>query len=403
MNIKRAKCMFEGNSAVWVDFPDILEKLSKAITDESTDDDGLCEGIAKKSSGKKDANKKACQLIVKGLTHIYGIDLSHDEKDQQNPFLNQWFQQTMACLLLNAFAKQMEDKCPNTKDSIKQAFGFMNQIKGKKCEKTYPCVPCQREENYEGCKVGEQNLGIKLKELFENNSKNSEIEQTLEDICKQNAKAQSKSPETITNQEQLPDETETSEDPNSKGSGEDTSLNGPEAPAPQPNDQETALAGPAAPAQLSHRINHAKLTSYLPLAPAVLGISIMSYLLWKYFSLVGKSRKRYRRAYQARGPTVQEQTLAHVDDQANGPHAYTLGKERKPRSARTRRKKRAVRRRMIIDIHLEVLDECQKGDLHSTKEDFFEIIVEEFMGLGFREEDFVPKEHVQSSDSGFRV
>ncbi|ANQ07148.1 hypothetical protein PCOAH_00012770 [Plasmodium coatneyi] len=35
------------------------------------------------------------------------------------------------------------------------------------------------------------------------------------------------------------------------------------------------------PAQLRQRINQPNLTSYLPLAPAVLGISIMSYLLWK--------------------------------------------------------------------------------------------------------------------------
>ncbi|ANQ07211.1 SICA antigen [Plasmodium coatneyi] len=79
---------------------------------------------------------------------------------------------------------------------------------------------------------------------------------------------------------------------------------------------------------------------------------------------------------------------------------------------------------MIIDIHLEVLDECQREDLYSTKEDYFEILVQEFMGskfmeegkisrgdipkeqvpcsdFGFREEDFVPKEQLPSSDSGF--
>ncbi|ANQ07710.1 SICA antigen [Plasmodium coatneyi] len=62
---------------------------------------------------------------------------------------------------------------------------------------------------------------------------------------------------------------------------------------------------------------------------------------------------------------------------------------------------------MIIDIHLEVLDQCQKGDLHSTKEDFFEILVQEFMGSkSIKEEDVpkegVPGEEVSSLDSGFR-
>ncbi|ANQ06503.1 SICA antigen [Plasmodium coatneyi] len=57
---------------------------------------------------------------------------------------------------------------------------------------------------------------------------------------------------------------------------------------------------------------------------------------------------------------------------------------------------------MIIDIHLEVLDECQKGDLHTTKEEFFEILVQEFMGSKFMKEENVPKEQVPSSDFGFR-
>ncbi|ANQ06820.1 SICA antigen [Plasmodium coatneyi] len=156
-----------------------------------------------------------------------------------------------------------------------------------------------------------------------------------------------------------------------------------------------------------------------------------------YFFL-GKKRRRYKRAHQVRGPSrLEEQLLDDVDDQADGPREYTLVKKRKqPRSAPMRRRKRErpahrVGRRTIIDIHLEVIDECQKGDAHSMKEDFFEILVQEFMGsefmkeenvpmdevpssdCGFREEDFiltedileegVPKEQVPSSDSGFRV
>ncbi|ANQ05790.1 SICA antigen [Plasmodium coatneyi] len=150
-----------------------------------------------------------------------------------------------------------------------------------------------------------------------------------------------------------------------------------------------------------------------------------------YFVMLGKVRKRYRRAYQVRGPTLEQQIVDHVDD--GGPREYYLVKGRKPRSTPIKRRKKrggrrrpagrgcGVRRRMIIDIHLEVLDECQKGDLHSTKEGFFEILVQEFMGSnfmkvedvpkeevpcldsGFRKEDFRPKEQVQCSDAGFRV
>ncbi|ANQ07689.1 SICA antigen [Plasmodium coatneyi] len=62
---------------------------------------------------------------------------------------------------------------------------------------------------------------------------------------------------------------------------------------------------------------------------------------------------------------------------------------------------------MIIDIHLEVLDECQKGDTKLVQEDFFEILVQEFMGSEFIKQEKVPKddvlvEQVPSSDFGFR-
>ncbi|ANQ11094.1 SICA antigen [Plasmodium coatneyi] len=56
---------------------------------------------------------------------------------------------------------------------------------------------------------------------------------------------------------------------------------------------------------------------------------------------------------------------------------------------------------MNIDIHLEVLDEYQKGDMHSKKEDFLEFLVQEFMGSNFKEGENAPKEQVPSSDSGF--
>ncbi|ANQ07311.1 Uncharacterized protein PCOAH_00019240 [Plasmodium coatneyi] len=108
-----------------------------------------------------------------------------------------------------------------------------------------------------------------------------------------------------------------------------------------------------------------------------------------------------------------QQLVDDVDDQ-DGPHEYTLVKERKqPRSVPTRTKRPKKRvgrrtgrpvvgRRTIIDIHLEVLDECQNGDTNLTKQDFFEILVKEFMGSEFIEEENVPEEQVPSSYSGFR-
>ncbi|ANQ08888.1 SICA antigen [Plasmodium coatneyi] len=157
-------------------------------------------------------------------------------------------------------------------------------------------------------------------------------------------------------------------------------------------------------------------TPYLPLIPSVTGILVMSYLLWKYFGMLRKTRKRYRRAYKVHGPSLEQQMVDHVEQQ-DGPREYYIVKERKPRSTPIKRRKkradgrsgrrRGVLRRMIIDIHLEVLDECQRGDTDFMKEDFLKIIVEEFMGLEFIKEENVPKEEipleqVPSSDSGFR-
>ncbi|ANQ05939.1 SICA antigen [Plasmodium coatneyi] len=157
--------------------------------------------------------------------------------------------------------------------------------------------------------------------------------------------------------------------------------------------------------QTNNNINPSELlTPYLPSIPVLIGLSAMSYLLLKYFGMLRKARKRYRRAYEVSGPPpLEEQPLGHVGDQADGPHEYTLVKERKqPRSVPTGRKKqvgkRPVGQRTIIDIHLEILDECQREDVHSTREDFFEILVHEIMGSQFIKEEKVPKEDVPKQD-----
>ncbi|ANQ06403.1 SICA antigen [Plasmodium coatneyi] len=136
--------------------------------------------------------------------------------------------------------------------------------------------------------------------------------------------------------------------------------------------------------------------------------TFLSFLCSLYFAL-GKKRKRYRRTHQVSGhPSLQEQIIDPVDDH-DGPHEYTLVKKRHPpRSAPTKTKRakkqgvgRPANRRTIIDIHLEVLDECQKGDTKLVQEDFFEILVQEFMRSEFMNEENVPEEQVPSSDSGF--
>ncbi|ANQ06116.1 SICA antigen [Plasmodium coatneyi] len=123
--------------------------------------------------------------------------------------------------------------------------------------------------------------------------------------------------------------------------------------------------------------------------------------------MLRKTRKRYRRACQVSGPpSSKEQIVDHMDQ--DGPREYTLVKKRRqPTSVQTRRTKRPKKRgvdrpvrrtgvghRMIIDIHLEVLDECQKGDTKLVQEDFFEILVQEFMGSKFIKEENASKEQI---------
>ncbi|ANQ07521.1 SICA antigen [Plasmodium coatneyi] len=218
--------------------------------------------------------------------------------------------------------------------------------------------------------------------------------------------------------------------PHAKGPGsaspERSTSQGPDQSDPgqqgqQPQAQTTEVVAAAKPQKTVLKVKEVNFVDssvpYLPLAPILIGLSSMTYLLWKYFALPGK-RKRYRSVPQVSSPPSleEEQLLDRVDDQDDGPHEYTLVKEHKqPRSApkegRMKRPKkqgvdspagrRAVGRRTIIDIHLEVLDECRKGDLHLTKEGFLKIIVEEFMGPQIIKQENVPKERVLSSDSGF--
>ncbi|OTN65990.1 SICAvar, type I (fragment) [Plasmodium knowlesi strain H] len=139
---------------------------------------------------------------------------------------------------------------------------------------------------------------------------------------------------------------------------------------------------------------------YLPLVPSILGIITITYFLWKYFGQLGKIRRFRRSPPEIPGPSVQEQVLDHV--QQDSSHEYRLVKERKPRSAPTRTKRSGrdpagsgrVNRRTIIEIHFEVLDECQKGDTQVNQKDFLELLVQEFMGSEFMEEEQVPKEEV---------
>ncbi|CAA9991235.1 SICAvar, type I [Plasmodium knowlesi strain H] len=285
---------------------------------------------------KSKTNKAACLLFAAGLKHIYTY--GNDQKKGPS------FEQTMGCLFLKEYAKQLEKMANKKKKGnswvhpycdidkgIKHAFGKSEKImeETSQCKKNgnNSCFVCIQNQGYDDCNIGTDSVKDNVGTIFQDDQKQKHMQQTLENtVC----------PILLTD----------------------------------------------------------LLTPFLPLAPVSIGLSAMAYYLWKYFGPLGKEGARFRRSpVEIPGPSVQEQVLDHVEEA--GPHEYRLVKERKPRSAPTRTKRSGpVNRRTIIEIHFEVLDECQKGDTQLNQKDFLELLVQEFMGSELMEEEQVPKEDV---------
>ncbi|SBO22371.1 SICAvar, type I [Plasmodium knowlesi strain H] len=284
---------------------------------------------------ERKTNKAACLLFAAGLQHIY----THGNGRVNGPS----FEQTMGCLFLKEYAKQLQTMANKKKQGnswvhpkcdidkgIEHAFNQSNAIMSatSPCNKngsTNSCFVCIQNEGYETCRIGTDSVKGNVEPLLQ--SEQTHMQQTLENtVC----------PILLTD----------------------------------------------------------LLTPFLPLAPVSIGLSAMAYYLWKYFGPLGKGGPRFRRSpTEIPGPSVQEQVLDHV--QQDSSHEYRLVKERKPRSAPTRTKRSGpVNRRTIIEIHFEVLDECQKGDTQLNQKDFLELLVQEFMGSELMEEEQVPKENV---------
>ncbi|SBO26523.1 SICAvar, type I [Plasmodium knowlesi strain H] len=332
----------------WNDMNDHIDKELKALLKQMMDTTNQ-EKVAKYcndsnnnwDNGTKEGktNKAACLLFASGLKHIYGRGRGHGNGPS--------FGQTMGCLFLKEYAKQLKKMAKEKKkhevhplcsieEGINYAFGKSKDIMQEilQCDKngTNSCFECtQKEDDYKYCQIGKDKVQDKVNELFKEKTRQGHMKKILANtLC------------------------------------------------------------PILPMDL--------LTPFLPLAPVSIGLSAMAYYLWKYFGPLGKGGPRFRRSpTEIPGPSVQEQVLRHVDEGAA--HEYRLVKERKPRSAPTRTKRSGpVNRRTIIEIHFEVLDECQKGNTQLNQKDFLELLVQEFMGSEFMEEEQVSKEEVLMED-----
>ncbi|OTN68782.1 SICAvar type I [Plasmodium knowlesi] len=287
-------------------------------------------------------NKAACLLFASGLKHIYTHGIVQKNGQVKDHVKGPSFEQTMGCLFLKEYAKQLKKMAEEQKkyrvhpncsvdSGIDHAFEKSKVIMqaSSQCKKNVnnDCFECDLNKGYDKCSIGDDDVGNKAKNLFEGESEQNHMQQTLENtVC----------PILLTD----------------------------------------------------------ILTPFLPLAPVSIGLSAMAYYLWKYFGPLGKGGPRFRRSpAEIPGSSIQEHLLDHVEEA--GPHEYQLVKERKPRSAPTRTKRSGpVNRRTIIEIHFEVLDECQKGDTQVNQKDFLELLVQEFMGSELMEEEQVPKEEL---------
>ncbi|OTN65863.1 SICAvar type I [Plasmodium knowlesi] len=350
LKIKSGKPLSNGKPPSWNALSDDIENELKALLKNMTEGQSqsdlltYCDKDAEWNQiGHKQSrtNKAACLLFAAGLKHIYGRP--NGQKNGQ--FKGPSFGQTMGCLFLKEYAKQLKKMAEDKKkghswvhphcsieDGITYAFGKSEDIMRSVLDECSngpngtSCFVCTQNENdYKDCSIGNDEVKTKVEPLLK--EKSDSMQETLENtVC----------PILLTD----------------------------------------------------------LLTPFLPLAPVSIGLSAMAYYLWKYFGPLGKGGSRFRRApLRIPGPSVQEQVLDHVEEA--GSHEYRLVKERKPRSAPTRTKRSGpVNRRTIIEIHFEVLDECQKGDTQLNQKDFMELLVQEFMGSELMEEEQVPKEEV---------
>ncbi|KJP85756.1 hypothetical protein AK88_04626, partial [Plasmodium fragile] len=126
------------------------------------------------------------------------------------------------------------------------------------------------------------------------------------------------------------------------------------------------------------------LIPYTPaIIPAVVGIGLIAFFLWKYFAYLAKRRRQFRTVRDVPSPPLDEEILQHLQRGEPPPdYGYTMIRDRQPASAAGRRGRRhpRVHKRTIIDLHLEVLNECDAAAWENVKDDYLQILVEEFMG-----------------------
>ncbi|KJP85071.1 hypothetical protein AK88_05293 [Plasmodium fragile] len=162
---------------------------------------------------------------------------------------------------------------------------------------------------------------------------------------------------------------------------------GPGSSTVQPK-QNVAAGGGAGAVEVTPAITGGGLTwedvkPYTPaIIPALVGMGIMAFFLWKYFAYLAKRRRTYRTVRDVPSPPLDEEILQHLQRGELPPpdYGYTVVRDRPPASAAASRGQRPprVHKRTIIELHLEVLHECEAHAWENVKDDYLQIVVQEF-------------------------
>ncbi|KJP89174.1 hypothetical protein AK88_01260 [Plasmodium fragile] len=112
-------------------------------------------------------------------------------------------------------------------------------------------------------------------------------------------------------------------------------------------------------------------------------VALLGYSLWKYLAYLANRQRKFRTVRDVPSLPLDEEILQHLQRGELPPpdYGYTMVRDRQPGrlpAARRRRPPR-VHKRTIIELHLEVLNECEATECESVKDDYLQIVVDAFM------------------------
>ncbi|KJP85191.1 hypothetical protein AK88_05185, partial [Plasmodium fragile] len=109
-------------------------------------------------------------------------------------------------------------------------------------------------------------------------------------------------------------------------------------------------------------------------------VALLGYSLWKHFAYVAKRRRTFRTVRDVPSPPLDEEILEHLQRGELTPrdYGYTLVRDTQPASTSGRGRSPRVHKRTLIELHLEVLHEREAASWENVKDDYLQIVVQQF-------------------------